>query len=83
MLTQADARKIARKLNAEIKPGRKHDLVVFRYGGVRPYKGNSSLDSSQKSTLFLYDLGPQRPGRLLASMISRSVDVFGEACLLR
>jgi hypothetical protein len=76
VLNQAAARQIAKKLKAEIKPGRKHDLAVFRHGGIRPYKGNSSLDSSQKSMLFLHDLGPQRPGRLFASMISRSVDVF-------
>jgi predicted amidohydrolase len=33
MLTQDDARKIAAKLKAEITPGRKHDIAVFRHDG--------------------------------------------------
>lgn len=33
MLTQDDARQIATKLNADIQPGRQHDLAVFRYNG--------------------------------------------------
>ena len=33
MLTQADAREIARKLGAEIQPGRQHDQAVFRHKG--------------------------------------------------
>ncbi len=33
MLTQDDAWKIARKLKAEIKTGRRHELVIFRYEG--------------------------------------------------
>ncbi|MGH9786979.1 MAG: hypothetical protein ACRD88_22645 [Terriglobia bacterium] len=49
MLTQADARKIARKLNAEIQPGRKHDLVVFRYSGVRLGQFGISRSSKQQS----------------------------------
>jgi hypothetical protein len=32
-LTQEDAVAIAKKLKAEIKPGRKHDIVVFRHEG--------------------------------------------------
>lgn len=49
MLTQADARKIAKKLNAEIQPGRKHDLVVFRIGGVRLGQFGISRGSKQQS----------------------------------
>ena len=49
MLTQADARKIAKKLKAEIQPGRKHDLVVFRYGGVRVGQFGISRSSKQQS----------------------------------
>ncbi len=33
MLTQDDAREIAKKLKAQIKPGRRHDLVLFRHEG--------------------------------------------------
>ena len=33
MLTQDGARAIARKLKAEIKPGRRHDIVIFRHKG--------------------------------------------------
>jgi hypothetical protein len=33
MLTQGDAVAIATKLKAEMKPGRKHDLAIFRYDG--------------------------------------------------
>jgi hypothetical protein len=33
MVTQDDAWKIARKLNAEVKTGRRHELVIFRYQG--------------------------------------------------
>ena len=33
MLTQDDARIIARKLGVEIRPGRRHDLAVFRHRG--------------------------------------------------
>ena len=33
MFTQTDARAIAQKLGAEIVPGRKHDLAIFRYEG--------------------------------------------------
>jgi hypothetical protein len=33
MLTQDDAREIAKKVKAEIKAGRRHDLAVFRYKG--------------------------------------------------
>ena len=49
MLTQADARKIAKKLMAEIKPGRKHDLAVFRYSGVRIGQFGISRSSKQQS----------------------------------
>ena len=33
MLTQDDAQGIARKLNAEFRQGRRHELAVFRYKG--------------------------------------------------
>ena len=33
MLTQDDAWKIARKLKAEVKAGRRHELAIFRYQG--------------------------------------------------
>ena len=33
MLTQDDAVEIAKKLQAEIRPGRKHDLAIFRHEG--------------------------------------------------
>jgi hypothetical protein len=33
MLDQDDAKKIAAKLNAQTKPGRRHDLVVVRHKG--------------------------------------------------
>ena len=49
MLTQDDARKIAKKLQAEIQPGRKHDLVIFRYGGVRLGQFGISRSSKQQS----------------------------------
>ena len=32
-LTQGDAVAIATKLKAELKPGRKHDLAIFRHEG--------------------------------------------------
>jgi len=35
MLTQEDARAIARKLKAVIESGRNHDLAIFRYEGQR------------------------------------------------
>jgi len=35
MLTQTDARHIAKKLQAEITPGRRHDIAVFRHNGKR------------------------------------------------
>ena len=49
MLTQADARKIAKKLKAEIEPGRRHDLAVFRCGGVRLGQFGISRSSKQQS----------------------------------
>ena len=49
MLTQDGAKKIAKKLKAEIQPGRKHDLVVFRYGGVRVGQFGISRSSKQQS----------------------------------
>lgn len=33
MLTQDDAWKIALKIKAEIKPGRRHDIAIFRWEG--------------------------------------------------
>ena len=49
MLNQTDARQIAKKLKAEIKPGRKHDLVVFRYDAVRLGQFGISRSSKQQS----------------------------------
>ena len=49
VLTQDDARKIARKLMAEIKPGRRHDLAVLRYKGVRVGQFGISRSSKEQS----------------------------------
>ncbi len=49
MLTQTDAREIAKKLKAEIKPGRKHDLAIFRNRGVRIGQFGISRGSKQQS----------------------------------
>jgi len=49
VLNQTDASQIAKKLKAEIKPGRKHDLVVFRHGGVRLGQFGISRSSKQQS----------------------------------
>lgn len=49
MLTQTDAREIARKLGAEKKRGRKHELVVVRYGGIRVGQYGISRSSKEKS----------------------------------
>jgi hypothetical protein len=46
MLTQTDAIAIAKKLEAEINPGRKHDLVVIRVGGK--YIGQFGIQRSSK-----------------------------------
>ncbi len=49
MFTQIDAREIAKKLKAEIKPGRKHDLVVFRHRGIRIGQFGISRSSKEQS----------------------------------
>ena len=47
MLTQADAQKIAKKIEAEIRKGRRHDLAVFRYEGK--YIAQFGISRSSKS----------------------------------
>lgn len=49
MLTQADARKIANKLKAGIKPGRRHDLAIFRHKGIRIAQFGISRGSKEQS----------------------------------
>jgi hypothetical protein len=46
MLTQTDAIAIAKKLEAEIKPGRKHDLVKIRLEGK--YVGQFGIQRCSK-----------------------------------
>ena len=49
VLTQQDARKIAKKLNAEIRPGRRHELAVFRHQGKYVTQFGISRGSKQQS----------------------------------
>ena len=46
MLTQTDARAIAKKLNATLKPGRKHDIVEIRLNGK--YIGQYGISRGSK-----------------------------------
>lgn len=49
MLTQDDAREIAKKLKAEIERRRRHDLAVFRHGGKRIAHFGISRSSKEQS----------------------------------
>jgi hypothetical protein len=46
MLTQDDAVEMAKKLGAEIKPKRKHDVAIIRYEGK--YIGQFGIQRSSK-----------------------------------
>lgn len=49
MFTQDDARQIAKKLNAEIIQGRRHDLAVFRHKGKYVTQFGISRSSKDQS----------------------------------
>jgi hypothetical protein len=49
MLTQKEAVQIAKKLKAEIKLGRKHDIVIIRLEGIYVGQFNIQRSSKEKS----------------------------------
>lgn len=49
MLTQKDAEHIAKKLLADVRPGRRHDIVVFRYEGRYIAQFGIQRSSKEKS----------------------------------
>lgn len=49
MLNQDDAWQIARKIKAEVSPGRRHDLAIFRNQGMRIAQFGISRSSKDQS----------------------------------